>query len=130
VKLVLSKTVRIIAAVTLVAGLCAVLDRAAFYDKLGMAGHVQSALDDELRDAFEAASAYRAKNGKWPVTLEDEFRGPINMESKRPFYYNPQATSGTNEILIAQPVPFGVEVWPFKVTWQHGITADGKLVDL
>jgi hypothetical protein len=86
--------------------------------------------------AFEQALAYRATNGKWPRTLheaageERPFSDSPSRVSERPYYYNPQAKPGTKEILIAQPMPVGAELWPFKKTWQTGVTADGTLVDL
>jgi hypothetical protein len=100
--------------------------------------HISGAVDHGMRDAFEGASAYRAKNGKWPATLEEmpevghlhPSYDPLNQESNKPYYYNPQAKPGTTDILIGRPIPFDIGLWPFNKSWQHAITADGKIVDL
>ncbi len=130
------RTFRTCVAVTLLVGLFLLAYRWIAIIEFGNAEHVQSGLDGYLRLFYEQASAYRAKNGKWPATLREAmdqectFSDPLNRASDRPYYYNPEANPGSKEILIAQPVPVGVEVWPFKETWQRGITADGTIVDV
>jgi len=121
-------------AVAALAGL--LLYAAMAYLHFASEGHVQGFLDERMMQAFDELSAYRKKNGKWPATLDEAagqgflFFDPKERVSDRPYLYNPEAKPGTKEILIAQPVPFEIEFWPFKETWQTGAAADGTVVNL
>jgi hypothetical protein len=44
--------------------------------------------------------------------------------------YYPDAKPGTKAILVEQPEPLEVGLWPFIVTHRRAIRADGRLVDL
>ena len=54
----------------------------------------------------------------------------VDPVSHRPLVYHPGAPLGTRAILLAQPEPREVGLWPFARIERLGVRADGMLVRL
>ena len=105
--------------------------------------HVQGAAARNMIFVYEDLYKYHERNGRWPQNLMEAakqqgsssshfIRGGdiVDLVSHRPLLYYPDAKPGTHAILLAQPEPNKIGLWPFITMRREGIRADGKLVDV
>jgi len=76
---------------------------------------------------------YCERKHGWPNSLKEV--APDEMDrldriSKKPLIYFPNAKSGTNDVLLAQPEPYRTRLWPFGKMRRRGMLANGNKVDL
>ena len=101
--------------------------------------HIQAAAVVKMLHVGEALCEYREMNGRWPKDLMEaakqqrSFIGGgdiLGTTTQRPYLYFPDAEPGTRAILLAQPGPHRIGLWPFVWTERLGIRADGRFVDI
>jgi len=85
----------------------------------------------QLRDDLDA---YYNKYHKWPDDLKHLLKQnglaeytPTDPISHKALLYFPDAASGTEAILVAQPEPFRTRLWPFGKMKRWVATANGEL---
>ena len=93
------------------------------YGLWALCGQKMSATTGEILSVYEAICEYSEKHGQWPKRLLDEngrllwghdayAEDPI---FHKPWLYFPDAKRGTNAILLAQPEPIQMRVWPIII---------------
>jgi hypothetical protein len=93
--------------------------------------HLEGATVSHMTGVYRRLHEYYEKNGRWPESLSVVMgETGIDLTSNLPLLYFPDAKPGTEEILIAQPQPFKVGLWPFVEMKRRGVRADGELVDV
>ena len=101
--------------------------------------HKQSARGVCLAFVYRDLCIYRKSNGQWPGSLSDATKrqGSLLGEAETldpishlPLLYYPDAKPGTKAILLAQPEPLELGLWPFVRMKRLGIRADGRIVHL
>ncbi len=78
-------------------------------------GHLQVKLID-----------YYATKGRWPEQLGELKLSDFQLTdrvSRKPLLYFPDATHDTTDILVAQPEPFRMGLWPFGEMRRHVMLA-------
>jgi hypothetical protein len=102
--------------------------------------HVDAVRASQLATLRWHLNNYRERFGHWPDTLEDllekqrssgmtegDIRDPI---AKQPWLYYPRAPFGTTSILVMQPEPLQVGLWPLVRVHRHGVRADGRICEV
>ena len=106
---------------------------------VGVRMHQRSARALALAVIYRDLCSYRETNGKWPQSLEEAAKrqGSFSSEqyifdpiSHQPFLYFRDAEPGTKMILLAEPEPLKMGLWPLTVMQRRGVQADGEFVDL
>ncbi len=104
-----------------------------------VAGHVQGMAASNMVHVYKDLCKYRERNRRWPKSLPDAVKEKeasigegdiVDRVSDRPLLYYPDAKPGTKALLLAQPEPLEIGLWPFVTTERLGIRADGKFVNV
>ncbi len=126
-----TKSIAIPVAIAVALGLAAAGYYVAYLGRLVTTGHLEGLSVENMMDTYDRAREYRDKTGRWPESLSVVVgETVIDLTSSLPFLYFPDAKPGTEEILLAQPQPFKVGLWPFDEMWRKGVRVDGELVDV
>jgi len=88
----------------------------------------------DLQQLLIKLNGYYDAQKKWPEKLDDLKLKPYEIKltdliSGKPFIYFPDATRNTKDVLLAQPEPFRMGLWPLGKMKRHAVLAIGEHVE-